>query len=152
VNKRRGPGYWLLAAFFGTDAIPFTTTSDELPGVTRSYPGFSAAADEAGVSRIYGGIHWPSAVYHGQASGYQLAQHVFAHLLLPLTAPELTLRPSRGRPWSSTSVPTPASVSHSGLDRSAGVAGPGDGRPNLNVARFSDTSATGGLAYRAIGQ
>src|SRR5207247_1238048 len=47
-----------LAAFFGTDAVEFTTTSDGLPGVSRSFRGFAQAAEEAGMSRIYGGIHW----------------------------------------------------------------------------------------------
>ena len=36
----------------------FATTSDAVPGVTRSFDSFSAAADEAGMSRIYGGIHY----------------------------------------------------------------------------------------------
>src|SRR5262245_54346686 len=43
----------VLAAFFGSDEIPFTTTSEDLPGVSRSYSSFSQAAEEAGMSRIY---------------------------------------------------------------------------------------------------
>ncbi len=76
----------ILAGFFGTDGIPFTTTSDGLPGVTRSYPGFSAAADEAGISRIYGGIHYPSANLQAQACGYRIAQQVLSYYLQPTTA------------------------------------------------------------------
>ena len=48
----------VLARFFGRDDIAFVTGSDALPGVTRSFAGFAAAAAEAGVSRIYGGIHY----------------------------------------------------------------------------------------------
>jgi hypothetical protein len=32
--------------------------SNFLPGVFRSFSGFSAAADEAAMSRVYGGIHF----------------------------------------------------------------------------------------------
>ncbi|WP_263539105.1 Ig-like domain-containing protein [Paucibacter sp. Y2R2-4] len=46
----------VLAATFG-DNTAFATTSATLPGVTRNFTSFSQAADEAGMSRIYGGIH-----------------------------------------------------------------------------------------------
>src|SRR5213078_1294159 len=62
----------VLAAFFGSDEIPFTTTSEDLPGVSRSYSSFSQAAAEAGMSRIYGGIHFQSANLNGLASGAEL--------------------------------------------------------------------------------
>jgi PAP2 superfamily len=48
----------VLAAYFGTDAIPFSLSFDGLPGVTRSFDSFSAAANEAGQSRMWAGIHW----------------------------------------------------------------------------------------------
>lgn len=76
----------VLAGFFGTDEIPFAATSRGVPGVTRNYPGFSAAADEAGISRIYGGIHYPSANLQGQACGYQIGLHVLSYFLPPLEA------------------------------------------------------------------
>ncbi len=47
----------ILANFF-CENVGFTTTSSGLPGVSRSYNNFAAAADEAGISRIYGGIHF----------------------------------------------------------------------------------------------
>ncbi len=81
----------VLAAYFGTDAVPFTTGSDALPGVTRSYPRFSAAADEAGVSRIFGGIHFASGNIAGQASAFSLGTFVFERFLTPLNATEFTL-------------------------------------------------------------
>ena len=34
----------VLARFFGTDAVPFSVGSDSVPGVTRSYTSFAAAA------------------------------------------------------------------------------------------------------------
>jgi membrane-associated phospholipid phosphatase len=76
----------VLAGFFGEDNIPFTTTTDGLPGVTRNYPGFSAAADEAGISRLYGGIHWPSANLHGQSGGRAIGLLVMSYFLQPLNA------------------------------------------------------------------
>jgi len=81
----------VLAQFFGTDAIPITVEADGLPGVTRSYPGFGAAADESGISRIYGGIHFPSANIAGQTTGHLLAAHVMEHFLVALEAPVFVL-------------------------------------------------------------
>ena len=74
----------LLALFFGTDQISFSTTSDGLPGVTRSFTRLSAAAEEAGQSRIYGGIHWQFDNQVGLASGRALGEFVFFNLLTPV--------------------------------------------------------------------
>lgn len=76
----------VLAEFFGTDQIPFNATSDGLPGVIRRFSGFSEAADEAGISRLYGGIHWPSANLHGQSSGERIGQRVMEYLMRPLNS------------------------------------------------------------------
>jgi hypothetical protein len=81
----------VLANFFGTDEIAFTSTSDGLPGVTRNYSSFSAAADESGISRIYGGIHWPSANIAGQTAGHFIGTEVSSFFLLPLSAPTFGL-------------------------------------------------------------
>ena len=70
-----------LAAFFGSDDIQFTTVSEDLPGVWRNYSSFSEAAAEAGMSRIYGGIHFMSANTQGLASGAKLGRHVMENLL-----------------------------------------------------------------------
>ncbi|MBL8878918.1 MAG: vanadium-dependent haloperoxidase [Phycisphaerales bacterium] len=48
----------VLAQFFDNDDIAFDSTSDGLPGVTRSFTSFSQAAGEAADSRLYGGIHF----------------------------------------------------------------------------------------------
>jgi len=78
-------GAEMLALVFGSDAIPFTTPTDALPGVRRSFPSFSAAAEEAGQSRIYGGIHWGHADKDGLKAGRQLARQTFNHHLKKLT-------------------------------------------------------------------
>ncbi|MFN7966982.1 MAG: vanadium-dependent haloperoxidase [Acidobacteriota bacterium] len=53
-----GTAATVLARFFRRDDIAFETGSDGLPGVTRRFAGFWAAAEEAGQSRIFGGIHY----------------------------------------------------------------------------------------------
>jgi hypothetical protein len=65
-----------LEAFFGTDRVRFSSTSDGLPGVTRSFDSFSAAAEEAGASRIYGGIHWTFDNTDGLACGREIGEFV----------------------------------------------------------------------------
>lgn len=49
-------GAVVLTAFFG-GPDSFKLTSDVLPDVTRSFSSFAAAANEAGLSRIYAGQH-----------------------------------------------------------------------------------------------
>jgi membrane-associated phospholipid phosphatase len=70
----------VLAAFFGGD-IPFVTASEDLPGVVRSFSSFSAAAQEAAMSRLYGGIHFASANEAGLSSGVELGAFVSANFL-----------------------------------------------------------------------
>ena len=78
-----GAGAAALASFFGTDRVRFSSTSDSLPGVTRSFDSFSAAAEEAGMSRIYGGIHWAFDNVDGLACGREIGEHVARrHFLL----------------------------------------------------------------------
>lgn len=71
----------VLKGFFGTDDIAFTAESDDVPGVLRSYPSFSAAAAESGMSRIYGGIHFMSANRFGLSSGNRVGESVVKRLL-----------------------------------------------------------------------
>jgi PAP2 superfamily len=59
----------------------FTTNSVGLAGVERSYKSFNAAADEAGMSRVYGGIHTMSANEAGLASGRALGRYVVGNFL-----------------------------------------------------------------------
>jgi hypothetical protein len=78
-----GAGSTILAALYG-DHVAFSTTSPlpELAGVTRSFSSFSQAADEAGRSRIYGGIHWESSNQDGLTVGRQLGNYVVRNFLV----------------------------------------------------------------------
>jgi len=49
-------GAAVLASFFG-DHNNISVASDVLPGVIRTFDSYSAAATEAGLSRIFGGVH-----------------------------------------------------------------------------------------------
>jgi hypothetical protein len=74
----------VLARFFGTDAISFTATSGApFPGITRSFTGFSQAAQENADSRVYAGIHFRTACQHGLSQGKQVGRYVFKHALQP---------------------------------------------------------------------
>ena len=72
----------VLAGFFGTDNIAFATGSDFLPGVFRQFSSFSAAAREAAVSRLYGGIHYRSSNEDGLAVGRAIGEWTLSHFLL----------------------------------------------------------------------
>jgi membrane-associated phospholipid phosphatase len=73
----------VLARFYGTDRIAFATGSDGLPGVTRSFASFSAAAGEAAMSRVYGGIHFRFASDDGMAAGLEIGEWAFTRILQP---------------------------------------------------------------------
>ena len=75
----------VLAGFLGTDAVPFTVdwSAYGFSGVTRSYAGFWAAADEQADSRIYGGIHFRFDSEAGQQIGSDVADYVLENFLLP---------------------------------------------------------------------
>ena len=73
----------VLANFYGTDQIHFTAISDALPGVIRSYESLAATAEEIGLSRIYGGIHFLSADEDGLEAGQQAGEYVFRNFLRP---------------------------------------------------------------------
>jgi PAP2 superfamily/Bacterial Ig-like domain len=70
-----GAASMVLASFFGAN-YSFSTNSLGLPGTTRQFTSFSQAADEAGMSRIYGGIHYMSANLAGLDAGRKLGSYV----------------------------------------------------------------------------
>jgi membrane-associated phospholipid phosphatase len=47
----------------------------------RSFASFAAAANEAAISRLYGGIHYRPAIVEGQKQGAQVGQHVVARVI-----------------------------------------------------------------------
>jgi membrane-associated phospholipid phosphatase len=68
-STQSGAAAEVLTAFFGEDFAfeDRTHVADGLPG--RSFPSFRAAAREAAMSRLYGGIHFRSAIDQGLAQG-----------------------------------------------------------------------------------
>ena len=55
------------------DNIPFHDTTElEYLGLERSFSSIQQAADEAGISRLYGGIHYRSAIEQGKKQGQQV--------------------------------------------------------------------------------
>lgn len=77
----------ILAAFFGTDNIAFTTPAEGFVVPDRSFNSFSEAANEAGMSRIFGGIHFQFDNTHALAAGRSLGAFVVATQLLPVPEP-----------------------------------------------------------------
>ena len=76
----------VLAEFFGNDAIAFTSSAEISAGgpvITRSFDGFWEAAEEAGASRIYGGIHWSFDNEAGLEAGHSVGEFVADNLLRP---------------------------------------------------------------------
>jgi hypothetical protein len=73
----------MLALFFGTERIAFSARSDSLPGVVRSFENIFEAVDEAGRSRVYGGIHFEFADQGGIMAGARMASHAFQNKLRP---------------------------------------------------------------------
>src|ERR1051325_6494990 len=71
----------VLGVVFGSADLSFTTTSEDMPGTPRTFSSFSQAAQEAGMSRIYGGIHFLSANVNGLSSGGALGLYVAQNLL-----------------------------------------------------------------------
>jgi hypothetical protein len=80
-----GAAAMALARFFGQDQIPFTTISGPpFPSITRSFASFSHAAQENADSRVFAGIHFPTACTDGLRLGKQVGRFVFNHSLDPV--------------------------------------------------------------------
>ncbi len=77
----------VLAALFG-DSVNFTVTGD---GRTRNYTSIADAVGEAGMSRIYGGIHWQFDNTAGLASGNGIGNWIFDNYLRVPTPGAATL-------------------------------------------------------------
>ena len=73
----------VLAGFYGNDEH-FSVTSPALPGVTRSFSSFSAAAQEAGLSRIFSGQHTRLDHVAGLELGHDVGRFVLHNALLPV--------------------------------------------------------------------
>ena len=73
----------VLPLFYSTEDLPFTTGSDFLPGVFRSFSTCLDAAEEAAASRIYGGIHFRSASEDGLRAGTSIGEWTVTNYLQP---------------------------------------------------------------------
>ena len=75
-----------LALFFGTDEMRFsvTTTNPAAVQKTRTFDGFSDAAAEVVVARIWDGIHFRFADVEARKQGRHVAQWASSHFLRPL--------------------------------------------------------------------
>ena len=78
-----GAAQAILTAFFG-DKMPVVAISESLPGVTLSWPNFAAAADDAFMARIWGGIHFRFAMRDTRENTSDIAAYVLAHTMLPV--------------------------------------------------------------------
>jgi hypothetical protein len=72
----------VLTRFYGTDAISFSATSDSLPGVVRTFTSLSGCADEIGMSRVYGGIHFQFDNEAGKRCGQLIGDYISKNFLL----------------------------------------------------------------------
>jgi hypothetical protein len=70
----------VLTRLYGS--FPFEDTSDlQYIGMKRQFQSFEQAAQEASMSRIYGGIHYTTGVDAGAEQGVRVAEHVINKLL-----------------------------------------------------------------------
>jgi hypothetical protein len=76
-------GAKVLISFFETDRFAFNVTSEVLQGVDRSFTTFSAAAEEAALSRIFAGQHFRFDLTNGHDLGDRVAGFVVDNLLTP---------------------------------------------------------------------
>lgn len=76
-------GARVIAHILGTDRVSFSKKAsdtviwpDHLSGVTRHWNSLTQAAEENGMSRVYGGVHWMSDNVHALRAGRDIADHV----------------------------------------------------------------------------
>lgn len=66
----------ILTAVFGDNFAFADDTETEFDLPVRKYKSFNAAAKEAAISRLYGGIHFRDAIENGQKEGEQVARYI----------------------------------------------------------------------------
>lgn len=74
----------VLAAFFGSDDADLTLAAFMDPNMTRHYTTFSQVAEEAGLSRLYGGIHFRFSYDAGVRLGQDIGTYVLNSIARPL--------------------------------------------------------------------
>ena len=77
-STQSGAAAVVLTKLFGEN-FAFTDSTHERDGIKpRAYPSFWAAAEEAGISRLYGGIHFRAAIERGLDQGRCIGAHANA--------------------------------------------------------------------------
>jgi membrane-associated phospholipid phosphatase len=71
----------VLTSFFEADHFEFDVTSEVLPGVQRSFTSFSAASEEATLSRIFAGQHFRFDLTAGRRLGREVADFIVVNFL-----------------------------------------------------------------------
>jgi hypothetical protein len=75
----------VLAGVLGTDRVSFSVTSGPpFKDITRAYTSFSQAAQESADSRVYAGIHFPTACEDGLVLGRRIGERAVALYLQPV--------------------------------------------------------------------
>lgn len=66
----------MLTGVFG-DHFTFQDSTERVYGLPdRTFESFTAASDEAAISRLYGGIHYTPAIYNGVSQGRTLGRYI----------------------------------------------------------------------------
>ena len=66
----------VLTKLFGDNFKYTDVTEEEFDQPARSFTSFQQAADEASISRLYGGIHFRDALENGAAQGKEIGAWV----------------------------------------------------------------------------
>lgn len=81
-----GAAATVLAKFFGSDAYTFVMTSEANPALApRTFDSFWEAAREAGMSRIYGGIHFNFSNTEGLEAGRSMGRYLYENYMTELS-------------------------------------------------------------------
>jgi hypothetical protein len=70
----------ILTKIFGDNFSYTDSTENEFRIQPRSFTSFNAAADEAAISRFYGGIHYNAAIVNGLTEGRKIGNYVLNNL------------------------------------------------------------------------
>jgi PAP2 superfamily len=71
-----------LTAFFGTNQVPYTVTSN-VTATTHNFSSFRDVVREVDAARIYGGMHYHHSVVQGNVLGRKVAHHILKNYFLP---------------------------------------------------------------------
>ena len=71
-----------LTAFFGTDRVPYTVTSN-VTATTHHFSSFRDVVRKVNVARIYGGMHYHHSVVQGNVLGRKVAHYILENYFRP---------------------------------------------------------------------